>query len=108
MQLVFNTNQLAEKWDSFRPMIFQGFSKQCPTDFGARSIASITGIPMPASLVRRTVGRCLVAPTSNNAWAGSGRGRLAADSLMLNNLDVEPEIHTVPDTRKSSFIKPRD
>jgi hypothetical protein len=32
---VFDTNCLAKKWDSFRSMIFQGFSKQCPTGIGA-------------------------------------------------------------------------
>jgi hypothetical protein len=31
MPTMFEINRLAGKWDSFRPMIFQGFSKQCPT-----------------------------------------------------------------------------
>jgi hypothetical protein len=34
MPALLDTNQLAEKWDSFRSMIFQGFSEQCPTEFG--------------------------------------------------------------------------
>src|SRR5215831_9428688 len=31
MQPLFEINRLAEKWDNFLPMMFQGFSKQCPT-----------------------------------------------------------------------------
>jgi len=33
MQPLFDINRLAKKWDSFRSMIFQGFSEQCPTGF---------------------------------------------------------------------------
>ena len=35
VSLLFSVKHLAEKWDSFRSMIFQGFSKQCPTGFGS-------------------------------------------------------------------------
>jgi hypothetical protein len=31
MPPLFEINRLAEKWDSFCSMMFQGFSKQCPT-----------------------------------------------------------------------------
>jgi hypothetical protein len=33
--LLFESNYLAGKWDSFRSMIFQDFSEQCPTRFPA-------------------------------------------------------------------------
>jgi hypothetical protein len=33
MQPLFDINRLAEKWDSFRSMTFQGFSEECPTGF---------------------------------------------------------------------------
>jgi hypothetical protein len=32
MQLINGKNYLAGEWANFRPMIFQGFSKQWPTD----------------------------------------------------------------------------
>jgi hypothetical protein len=43
---------------------------------------------------------------TNNSKPRSG---LAGGGLAdVEQLDVEPEIHTVPDSRKSSFVKPRD
>ena len=59
---MFEINRLAEKWDSFRPMTFQGFSKQCPTDSNVW-FDSPRGIePASTSLMRPGLARCPVAP----------------------------------------------
>jgi len=62
MPTMFEINGLAEKWDSFRPMTFQGFSKQCPTDSNVW-FDSPRGIePASTSLMRPGLARCPVAP----------------------------------------------